>query len=137
MSKLHLTDIQYLSLMKRIRKSLDKIEKIDADDCTIIGMKHTIVNVGLCAKGFTTRDTAMWPEDFDKIGKTKYPYPQQTSMKYREEKHRCPLDKRKIGNFGWGCFYSCRAFQDKNLILNEVKRLYDETIDNFEKKLLL
>ena len=135
-----LTDEQYLDLMRRIRVDLNNIDNIEFDDCTIIGMKHTISNVGLCAgeetkagwakDKYVTRETAMWQKDFDKIGKVKWEYPQQFTMKYRGDKHRCPLDRRPNGGAN-GCFFTCMLFKPKpkeSITLEKIKRLYDKQI---------
>jgi len=137
-NNIHLTDEQYLDLLKRIRQDLDTIKEIEAVDCTDIGNKHTQVNVGLCAgvltpngwykDKYTTIETAMWPSDFRTVGKSKHMYPQQFAMKYRKHNHKCPLDKRKKGDYSIGCFYSCLAFKEKNLTIEAVKKLYDRTI---------
>lgn len=147
-TSLYLTDEQYLDLLKKIRKDLEGLQEVFADDCTITGMKHTISNVGLCAgvetesgwskDKYTTRETAMWPEDFDKIDKVKYPYPQQFTMKYRQDKHRCPLDNRKKGGFD-GCFYTCMIFKPvkgKTVpTIEEIKVMYDKQIALTEAKI--
>ena len=140
-NELYLTDKQYLDLLKRIRKDLDEIQVIYAEDCTMIGYKHTITNVGLCASEetdggwskakYVTRETAMWPKEFDKIGEVRYENPQMFTMKYTGVNHKCPLDARS-NKGGDGCFYHCRAFKDKNLTIAEVKRLYDEVIAKIE-----
>ncbi len=142
---MYLTDEQYLDLMKKIRKDIDGVTEIFAEDSTMIGNKYTITNIGLCAEAFdekgsvfskskyVTRETAMWPKDFDKIGKVKYDYPQMFAMKYRQSNQLCPLDKRNKGGFN-GCFYTCRAFKDKTLTMQEVKCLYDEAIQKEENK---
>ena len=135
---LYLTDEQYLELLKRIRKDLDKIESIFVEDST--------VNVGLCAgvlsksgnwykDKYVTLETALWPEAFKKIGKVQCENPQMFKMKYRGDGHSCPLDERKGATDG--CFYHCRAFKNRKLGVEEVKRLYDERIrevdDEFRK----
>ena len=140
---MYLTDGQYLNLMIRIRKDLDTMTKIYAEDSTTIGCKHTITNIGLCAgeeveggwskAKYVTRETAMWPKDFDKIGKVEWPYPQQFVMKYRGRGHKCPLDTRG-GKTSDGCFYKCLAFKDKTLTLDRVKKLYDIKIDKELKR---
>jgi len=138
MKDIHLTDEQYLDLLKRIRQDLDTIKEIEAVDCSDVGNKYTHVNVGLCAgvltpngwykDKYTTIETAMWPTDFGTAGKSKYVYPQQFAMKYRKRNHKCPLDKRKKEDYSIGCFYSCLAFKEKNLTVEAVKKLYDKTI---------
>ena len=144
MKDLHLTTNQYLDLLKVVRKDLDNIEKVMADDYTITGRKYTISNVGLCAAEetksgwkkhkYTTLETAMWPEDFKTIGKTKHPYPQQFTMKYRRGTHKCPLDIRKHGG-GLGCFYNCLLFSKKlrTPTMKEIKDLYDKQIEKVSK----
>lgn len=138
MSDMYLTDQQYLDLLKSIRKDLDSIDKVYAYDSTQIGNKFTETNCGLCAVDddghdrHVTEETAMWPKDFKRQGKTEYPYPQQFARKYRKEKHKCPLDDRE-GKHSDGCFYNCLAFNKKNLSIKEVKRLYDEMIKKVEQ----
>ena len=66
----------------------------------------------------------MWPEEFKKIGKIDAEYPQMFATKYRQDAHKCPLDKSNEGSLG--CFFSCRAFQSdgEKLTLEKVKELY-------------
>ncbi len=132
---IHLTDEQYLDLLKRIRKTLDSITEVIAEDSTLIGNKYTEANVGLCTDKFTTRETALWPKQFDTIGKVKYDHPHMHSMKYRRTHHRCPLDNRRRPDIN-GCFYTCLLFQSKfkTPSIQEVKNLYDELIKEKEEK---
>ena len=146
MSKnLHLTDQQYLDLLKAVRADLDRMKPgdVEYDDCTMIGNKYTISNVGLCTaddeEGWSrdrhlTRETAMWPEDFDTIGESEYPYPQQFTRKYRKAKHTCPLEIKKKRSMS-GCFYRCRLFSKKSRKprLQEIKKMYDQRIKEVER----
>ena len=146
--KLNLTDQQYLDLMKHVRADLNSIDKIFAEDSTETGFKHTVSNVGLCTgvisksgtwykAKFLTRETALWPKEFDKIGKVEYENPQMFTRKYVGNDHRCPFDKREDGG-GCGCFYVCRLFRPKRgqpLKMQKIKDLYDKQIKIWEEKL--
>lgn len=119
MKKDYLTKKQYLDLLVRIRARLDTISKIEAEDCTDWGIKHTKCNVGLCNEDMTTKEIALFPDYFPKL----------RLMKYRKNKQGCPLDSRTYRQLNrYGCFYTCRAFHSSGLSLDMVKRLYDEHI---------
>ena len=143
---IYLTDEQYLDLLKKVREDLNRIKKIVAIDSDQTGNKHTFTNCGLCT-GYigrgecwsrdthVTMETALFPEDFKKKGKTR-PYPQQFSMKYRKDQHRCPLDSKKGSRdaMASGCFYRCMIFQRKfrTPTIKEMKRMYDKIIQKAE-----
>jgi len=115
---IHLTDEQYLELLKRARKHLDSVKKVESDDCTMPGNKYTDTNVGLCNDFLTTLDIAMWPDEF--------PHSRRT-MKYRGTHHKCPLDTRpRTRKSQNGCFYTCRIFKGGLKDLKTIKKLYDE-----------
>lgn len=121
---LYLTDKQYYDLLIRVRKKLEEIPSIDGFDCTITGNKDTQVNVGLCSDEWTTKDNAMWPNDF----------PHRRSMKYRKYEHRCPLDWRPVSNLPRsGCFYTCRFFKRGMRDVRKAIVLYDREIERVEK----
>ena len=142
---IYLTDKQYLELLQKLRIDLDKTEKILFEDSTETGYKHTVTNVGLCAGEATetnwskdkhlTRETAMWPKEFDKIGKVKYESPQMFTRKYKRKNHKCPFAEK--GTNTDGCFYRCKIFQKKYKIpsIEEAKQMYDKCIDEVKNKL--
>ena len=147
---LHLTDAQYLDLLKKVRASLDELKTIESEDSTETGFKHTASNVGLCAgvlaksgtsykDKFVTLETAMWPKYFKQIGKVPYENPQMYSMKYRGDGHRCPMehDRPFSKGFSGGCFYRCRVFSGKNRTptIEEAKQMYDNEIEKWTSKL--
>lgn len=101
---LYLTDEQYLELLDKIEEVLASGAPLYIDDCNDVGNKHNESNVGLCNDNFTTKETAMWPEQF----------PQRMDMKYTQHYHICPFDNRfdkleqgKRCNMINGCFYTC------------------------------
>lgn len=77
---IYLTDEQYLSLLIRQRDRITHIKEASGEDSTHSGDKYTVTNVGLCDELLTTKDTALWPEDF----------PQRKSMKYRKKAPQMP-----------------------------------------------
>lgn len=128
--KLHLSDQEYLELLKRGRKFLDKLKRISGYDSTAIGNKFTECDGGLGNDLLTTKDIAMWPEDF----------PHRRSMKYRQEHHKCPLDMRPVSReFRSGCFYTCMIFSKKvkTPTVEEAKKLYDKRIEEVEQELMV
>jgi hypothetical protein len=119
---IHLTDKQYLELLKAGRARLDKIDKVTSHDSEDIGNKYTESNVGLCDDSLTTKDNAMWPEQF----------PGRLARKYKQKHHKCPLDPRPDGEYTDGCFYECLVFQGKVKDISRIKKLYDDKIDSIE-----
>ena len=118
MSKnLYLTDKQFLELLVRARARLEDVDKVSFYDSTMPGNKYTESNVGLCDDSLTTIDIAMWPEAF----------PSRNSMKYRMNKHLCPLDTREKHD-GNGCFYTCILFKRGMKDLKQIKRAFDKMI---------
>ena len=115
-----LTDAQYKELLLKGRKLLNTLAKVDGEDCTMRGCKSTEANIGFCnEEGLATRETALFPHE----------WPQRKTLKYREEHHKCPLDKRDSGYSGSsGCFYHCRFFQDGLQDITTIKKLYDQVI---------
>lgn len=149
-TKLFLMDDQYLDLLKKLRKDLDSIRKIEADDCDDTGYKDMVCNVGTCAGELSksrswykdkhvTRETSLWPKEFDTIGKEPE-RPQQYTRKYEQDHHHCPLEFKPT-NFTEqhsGCFYRCSIFQRKKKdwpTIEEIKKKYDQMINDMSKKL--
>lgn len=118
---IYLTDAQYLDLLKRARAHLDTIDEAYGYDSTVPGCKFTDSNIGLCNDSLTTLEIAMWPEDF----------PTRPTMKYRKERHKCPLDWR-TGSGSDGCFYTCLHFRRGLKDLDKIKALYDQRIKEVE-----
>ena len=128
---LYLTDEQYLELLDKIEEVLASGAPLYIDDCNDIGNKHTESNVGLCNDNLTTKETAMWPEEF----------PRRTDMKYSKDYHICPFDNRfdaiekgkKKCMFN-GCFYTCSLAKPERRVsrqriverLNSLKKLASE-----------
>ena len=102
---LHLTDEQYLRVLKKIEATVNQDSfKVRCSDCTDVGQRSTDSNCGFCNGAYTDEDMALFPGQF----------PERRSMKYREENHRCPFDMRekpKIAGWGNGCFYECYLFK--------------------------
>jgi hypothetical protein len=120
---LYITDDQYLSLLKSIRAKLDFTNKASGFDCTDIGNKDTQCNVGMCSDEHTTKELALFPEQF----------PSRKAMKYTEQHHKCPLDWRPVSTeFRSGCFYTCMFFKRGLRNIETIKGLYDEEIARVE-----
>lgn len=127
---IYLTDDEYIDLLQRVR---DKIAEDGAtlffnEDCDDIGNKSTTSNYGLCNDEFTTKEIAMWPNNFHS----------NKEMKYLENWHFCPFDKRLHDlilhsktdvNYMNGCFYTCRiADVCKEFSTERVLQWFDEAL---------
>lgn len=124
MENIYLTDEQYLEVLHRGLKNLNKIKKVEGVDSTTIGDKYTETNVGLCNNALTTKETALWPDEF----------PNRDSMKYSEKHHSCPLDWRSKDEIdGNGCFFTCMFFKRNLRDLSQIKQLYKERIKEAEQ----
>lgn len=122
---LHLNDDQYLTLLKKVRKCLDTLSYADGFDDTTIGCKDTQCNVGLCNDEMTEKEFSMRPDEF----------PQRKVMKYRQEHHKCPLDYRPVSKeFRSGCFYTCLFFKKNLRNIEEIKKHYDNRINEVENE---
>jgi len=97
--KIRLTDIQYISILKQILEVVQTPNfKGTVYDSTTTGDKYTESNCGFCNEMFTTKDTALFPDEF----------PDRKSLKYREDHQRCPFDRRAMDNKDMnGCYYHC------------------------------
>ncbi len=121
---MYLTDEQHLMFLKKQRERLNHIDKATGIDSTTIGDKYTTTNVGMCDDSLTTKETALFPDEF----------PQRMSSKYTEKYHKCPLDKRKLSELGMnGCFHTCRFFKDGLRSITRIKLLYDELIKEVQE----
>ena len=107
----HLSVERVIAALKRIKKAVHDTLKLDGDDCTMVGMKHTECSWGLC------NDTPeMWPDAKDHL----WPYEFLNTGRSAPLYHgagTCPMDKRRYWNKQGkpnesvqGCFYSCRFF---------------------------
>jgi len=127
--EIHLTDEQYYSILLKIKKTVDQEGfKPTCDDCTMVGMKHTETNCGLCNDNFTEKETALFPNEF----------PERKSMKYSQDNHKCPFDQRINKNYSYGCFYHCCLFQhqryrSKEVTIEELREMVDKTIKEIKK----
>ena len=130
MRNIHVTDEEYLALLKSARSHLDNVSKIQSEDSTCIGNKYTETNVGLCNEDLTTVEIAIFPEDF----------PTRREMKYLQKHHMCPLDARQdVPLGGNGCFHTCRIFKMRKygkISIEEIKQKYEERIQFFESTVL-
>jgi hypothetical protein len=127
---LYLTDKEYLDLLRRALHRLGRVKEIHCGDSTFTGDKYTTTNVGLCDDSLTTKEIAMWPDEF----------PKRRDMKYRSqscngpEPHPCPLDGRlwrdDLRETEWmsGCFYKCKVFHT-NITLKQIEKLYRRLIE--------
>jgi hypothetical protein len=123
-----LTDKQYLDLLLRARENLNQIDFAKGYDDTTVGNKSTLTNVGLCNNELCTKEIAMWPKQFESG---------RRDIKYRNKKHKCPLDSR-IGSkedYNWSCFYHCIFFQENFKDIEKMKILYNEQIKITQKRL--
>lgn len=119
---MYLTDNQYLKILDMIEDKLNNNIHPSITDSTSIGDKSTYSNIGFCNEGFTTLETALFPDDFKKYGRK--------SLKYRINNQACPFDNRvrephkKHGlmNLSCGCYYTCGL--NRNKLSNEELKLY-------------
>jgi len=118
----HLTDDEYLSLLKKLRNSLESNPEIIGYDCTAVGCKNSECNIGLCNEEFKIKP-------------------------HRRENHKCPLDSREglvkyqeicgsvFTGYDSGCFWHCKFFNKEKINIEQVKELYDKRIEKFEKEI--
>lgn len=120
--ELHLTDEQYVRILKKMRRLLVDGFVVWRADSTFVGDKWTKSNAGFCNDELTDKDSAMWPEN----------WPERKDMKYLQDKHKCPYDMRKEpGLLGWGsgCFSECYLFSLRNgHDLQLMRKLVDDLI---------
>jgi hypothetical protein len=129
---IYLSDKQYLDTLYKIKRTISrKGFKIICEDSTQIGNKYTTSNCGMCSDDFTTKETALFPDEF----------PERKSMKYRKEYHHCPFDWReplawKSDYIRYGCFYTCAIFQKgKNKPMNQHKQRVQTLIEHAENNI--
>lgn len=116
--EMYLSDSQYLSLLQTIKEAINTPNfKPIWYDCTDIGDKSTQTNCGLCNDNFTTKDMAMFPNEF----------PERKDMKYPKEYHKCPFDYRKKQSLN-GCFYTCWFFKRHLTDINKIQDLVEQQI---------
>jgi len=123
MEDLYLTNLQYVEILLKIQKVVNAPDfQPTFYDCTEPGNHHTDSNCGFCNEGFTTKETAYFPEYF----------PSRTSMKYRQDHHRCPFDMGPAGILGWGsgCFYRCYLFNNKEHDIDLMRRMVSNLIED-------
>jgi len=122
--KMYMTRDEYLYLLKKVRIRLeDKTLKVGGDDCTIIGMKNTECNVGLCDDSLAEKSFSLFPDEF----------PERKSLKYFQPHQKCPMDWRPASKaFRSGCFYTCRFFKKGLTDKQTIKELYDKRISEVE-----
>lgn len=119
---MYLTDEQYKQLLEKIFAGLDEVEEVIAHDCDDLGCKDTQCNVGLCNDLLTTKETAMFPDEF----------PERMDMKYRQQHQRCPLDNRTASEMDFsGCFWTCAVFQDGLRDIAKIKSRYARALYEF------
>lgn len=125
--EIFLTESQYLDLLVKGRKNLNRIDKVEGHCDTTYGNKSTETNIGLCNTELTTQETAFYPKAF----------PHRKDMKYRRSDHKCPLDNRdEKPDYGWnrGCYWYCLFFQHNMKNIRKIKGLYDMQIRIVGKK---
>lgn len=129
--KLYLTDKQYLDILNKIENEINcNITPVVCDSNTI-GDKFVSSNIGFCNQGFTTLETALFPDLFVECGRT--------NMKERLANHACPFDNRirtgknlpnRLMNLGCGCFYTC-SLQGKRPSNEDLKSYVVHTRSKF------
>jgi len=123
MEDLYLTNLQYVEILLKIKEVVDRpnFQPIFYDS-TEPGNQYTESNCGFCNEGFTTKETAYFPEYF----------PKRRTMKYRQDHHRCPFDMGPAGNLGWasGCFYRCYLFNNKEHDVDLMRRMVDKLLED-------
>lgn len=115
---IYLTDEQYWELLIKIYKTVSA-SGFDPQgyDSTSFGDKYTETNCGFCNDNFTTKETALFPDDF----------PERKSMKYGEIHHKCPFDSRPMNKLDInGCFYTCLIFKNPSIKTSELITLINE-----------
>jgi hypothetical protein len=108
MKDIHLTDERYAAALQRIRGLIAGGVKLDAVDSTTVGDKYTECTWGLCSS-----QKAAWPDPEDHLWPDQFKERGRVAPKYRTKTHKCPMDKRVVGedDMGNGCFYTCKVFQ--------------------------
>lgn len=97
MKNIHLTDEQYFEILQKILQEVEQPRfEGSVHDSTTIGDKYTESNCGMCSEKYTTKENALFPDEF----------PERKSLKYRETWQRCPFDSRKDPDLN-GCYYFC------------------------------
>lgn len=103
MSKLKLTNAQYLIAMQNLRAFVESGAQLSGfDDCTI-GAKDTQCTWGLCGD-----NVKVYP--FSTMHIFSEQFPQRLSPKHREQHHRCPFENPNGKDQTSGCFHRCRFF---------------------------
>lgn len=123
-----LTNDQYVDTLRRIRDSIANGIALDADDCTLPGMKSTSCNWGLCSSlkdHYPSPELHTFPQDF-------VDYERMSALGCANTV-KCPM--RIKGSGGYGCFYSCRVFSRRGSkpTREEALALYDEHIERATK----
>lgn len=116
---IYLTDKQYVEILYKIKEIVNRSDfKPFCRDCTEIGNKFTVSNCGFCNENFTTKETALFPDEF----------PARKSMKYRRKNQICPFDQRifnmkKDGFYDIGCYYHCYLFKTEEPNIDKMKKM--------------
>ena len=122
MEDLYLTNLQYVELLLKIKNVVDApdFQPIFYDNVEP-GNQYTSSNCGFCNDGFTTKETAYFPAYF----------PKRTTMKYRQDHHRCPFDMGPTNDllkWGSGCFHRCYLFRNKEHDVALMRKMVDNLI---------
>jgi hypothetical protein len=116
---INLTNKQYIELLERAFLHLNTVKTVSKEDSITTGSKHTASNVGLCNDNLTTREIALFPDE----------WPKRKAMKYTRKRHKCPLDNRSNKeNLVNGCFYTCGLFKDNLNSIEDIKKRFKEQI---------
>ena len=106
---IHLPQPRYIAALNRQLARIELGIPIQADDCTVPGMKSTSCSWGLCSD-----EVAAWPDAEDHLWPDQFKSQGRVAPLYRGVSQKCPLDRRatdeKDPN---GCFYTCRVFSAK------------------------
>jgi hypothetical protein len=96
------------------------------DDCMETGNKHTESNCGLCNDDFFDRDMDLHPEQFRRF----------RTPKYQLDHHKCPMDLRANGPFGFGCFYDCYLFSNRMPTPEKIKEMVQKIREMVDARIM-
>lgn len=127
---IELTWPRYLAALLRIRGLIAEGLPSEADDCNVMGAKHTECSWGLCnhtKEAWPDAEDHLWPDEFLDRGRV--------APLYRATRQLCPFDRRDPESHPDhllnGCFYKCMIFrnkQDPPMTREKALELYDTRI---------
>lgn len=126
---LYLTGEQYLGVLDRIESKINEVNTPMVCDSNTIGDKSVSSNIGFCNDDFTTLETSLFPDLFEKGRK---------EMKHRAKGQACPFDNRvrtkenlpgRLMTLDCGCFYTCGL--NSRLSAEQLKEYVIDTRNKF------